>query len=199
MNFSDKPLYPKQSPIYNKIMQLAIAIVLVVVILVTSLNSYRNNQEAITEHFYAMGQAFLAQSANAVSLLSDGKDAKKLKAYLDITAQNEFVRSIHFYSHTGELMHQSGDAIDIKSLYGVGPYGEAEQDKYAPFVIEVPAGKNQGYMRITLDKEQIEASLNEANAKTDQTQRILLLLAGIVGFLLTRGSSRFSRQGFRAS
>ena len=55
----EQPLYPKLSSIYNKIMQLAIAIVLIIVLLNLWLASSNQSKDSIEEHFYVLGEQHL--------------------------------------------------------------------------------------------------------------------------------------------
>ena len=52
-------------------------------------------------------------------------------------------------------------------------------------------------MRLTLDKKYLTLDLLKNNDEQFTLLRLMMIIAGIVGFLLTRGLNRFSRQGFR--
>ena len=54
-----------------------------------------------------------------------------------------------------------------------------------------------GYVRLTLDKHYLTTKLLRNNDEQFTLLRLMMIIAGVVGFLLTRGLNRFSRQGFR--
>jgi membrane protein len=54
-----------------------------------------------------------------------------------------------------------------------------------------------GYVRLTLDKTYLTTKLLKNNDQQFTLLRLMMIIAGVVGFLLTRGLNRFSRQGFR--
>ena len=68
-----------------------------------------------------------------------------------------------------------------------------------PFVEEIRTENIEGYVRVTLKKSLLTQALHQADMENSERQRVLMVIAGIVGFFLTRGLSRFSRQGFRLS
>jgi len=109
---------------------------------------------------------------------------------------SELITSVHFYDVTGRLLYSSEGAKTIKQLYGLK--GEDNfSEEYVPFVEEVRAENLQGYVRVTLKKSLLTKNLHQAEQESAERQRILMVIAGIIGFFLTRGLSRFSRQGFR--
>lgn len=77
--------------------------------------------------------------------------------------------------------------------------------QYIPFVREIrrlDQVKNgiaevQGYLRLTINKPLITQTLTQAERDKSQLERLMLMIAGLIGFLLTRGLNRFSRQSFR--
>ena len=93
-----------------------------------------------------------------------------------------------------------GDAsASIKSLYGIDENLQTlnKSDKYSAFVSEIRTDKLVGYLRLTIEKSYLTDNLAKDNDDKQTLYRFLLIIAGVVGFLLTRGLNRFSRQGFR--
>jgi membrane protein len=66
-----------------------------------------------------------------------------------------------------------------------------------PFVSEIRKERLIGYVRLTLDKNYLTTKLLKNNDQQFTLLRLMMIIAGVVGFLLTRGLNRFSRQGFR--
>lgn len=205
------PLYPKLSSIYNKILQLVSAILLMLVLMSIWVSNGEKNQQIINQHFKQTGQQFLQQAIAGTSTLlaqsasaSDNKSRNALlQTYLNKMAEADFVRYIHLYDETGQLIlstaHESYSSASIKTLYGIEKARKSldKSEQYVPYVGEIRQDKLSGYVRITLERSLLVSALEQENNDSQATFRILLILAGLIGFLLTRGLNRFSRQGFR--
>ena len=224
MKQAEQPLYPKLSSIYNKILQLASAILLIIVLMAILQSTGVKNRKALTEHFNFIAKQQLQQGvAGAAVLLEqnvDNKVAQKLilQRYLDGLAKVNFVKQAHLYDETGLLLVSSvslekdkqGDSVEVSKaktvgeLYGISPHQRNLSGKWTPFVEEIrhtDADKNSlhGYLRFTIEQSYLTDILAKADEEQQSLQRLMLLLAGIVGFLLTRGLNRFSRRGYRLS
>ncbi|WP_440875707.1 AhpA/YtjB family protein [Thalassotalea sp. PLHSN55] len=198
MTQSEQPLYPKLSSIYNKIMQLAIAIALIIVLLSILVFNQQSNSDNIEQHFNHVAHEYSGQAALAISALLVKKDNQALQDYIDeLALSSEVIHNVHIYGVSGQLLFSSDAAQSIRALYGIEQHKINNGELYIPFVEELRADNLQGYLRLTLVKEQLVTRLNHANNESSEMFRIMLALAGIVGFLLTRGLNRFSRQGYR--
>lgn len=194
---TELPLYPKISSIYNKIMQLGIAIVIIVVLLnILLANSDKSNQ-TVRQHFNAVGQQVAAQSAIAAGVFLQSNELAALKTYIEQLNQAPTIKDVHLYDSNGQLIASSVDAKSINELYGNAINALDRSEHYLPFITEIHHDKFSGYLRVTLDKALITEALYRQNSELQQWSRLMLIMAGIVGFLLTRGLNRFSRQGFR--
>lgn len=222
MKQAEQPLYPKLSSIYNKILQLASAILLIIVLMTILQSTGVKNRKALTEHFNFIAKQQLQQGIAGASVLLEQKYKNKveqkalLQQYLDGLTKVNFVKQAHLYDETGLLIVSSvsqektkqgddADAIKAKSvneLYGISPHQRNLADIWTPFVEEVrhsDSKKNSlhGYLRFTIEQSYLTEILAKADEEQQSLQRLMLLLAGIVGFLLTRGLNRFSRRGYR--
>lgn len=207
----EQPLYPKLSSIYNKILQLVSAILLIVLLMTIWVASVDKNQQTIVKHFEQTSNQFLQQSIAGVSLLLEENSVqgnKKsryalLQKYLNKTAEANFVRDIHLYDETGMLLlsseNKSYSPSSIKSLFGIEQTQKTlnKSAQYIPFIDEIRDGQLKGYLRITIEKSLLISTLEQESQDRQALYRVLLIIAGIIGFLLTRGLNRFSRQGFR--
>ncbi|WP_206483861.1 AhpA/YtjB family protein [Thalassotalea sp. G2M2-11] len=196
MTQTELPLYPKVSSIYNKIMQLAIAIFIIIVLMNLWFFSFGQNNQAIEQHFRYVSQQNLAQIAAAVPLLR--KDSDKLEQYFDDIMQQQWVKDISLYDATGQLLLATDNQISINDLYGFSEFKPDRSGQFTPFITEL-RHDNQltGYIRLTVSNERLKGPLLEASEAHFDLLRLMMILAGVVGFLLTRGLNRFSRQGFR--
>ena len=211
MKQSEQPLYPKLSPIYNKILQLLGAILLIVFLMTLWVSTAEKSEQVLSRHFEQTAEKFLQQAIAGVSVLlvekntSQGKKSRdaQLQSYLNHLGEADFIKQIHLYDETGLLLLKSasgGEAsASMKLLYGIDESIQTldKSSMYSPFINEIRTDKLVGYLRITIEKSYLTASLATYNDDTQALYRFLLIIAGVVGFLLTRGLNRFSRQGFR--
>ncbi len=218
MKQAEQPLYPKLSSIYNKILQLASAILLIIVLMIILQSLAEKNNDKLTEHFNFIAKQQLQQAiaGTTVILEQNAKDKLMTKAllqqFLDGLAKVDFVKQIHLYDDTGMLLVSSFSVDEdtppsvktINDLYGISPNQQNLSDKLTPFVEEIrhsdmTDNSLHGYLRFTIESSYLTNILAKADEEQRSLQRLMLLLAGVVGFLLTRGLNRFSRRGYRLS
>ena len=197
MKQPELPLYPKLSSIYNKIMQLAIAIVFIIILMNIWLSISVQNKYTVQQHFNEMGHSYIKQAGISISLLLTDKKSKMLHDYVNQLSVEDFVKSVHLYDAKGQLITHSTSAQSINDLYGISPHKINRSEQYVPFVHELRTDKLQGYLRLNIERSYLTDKLEKSNESNQQLLRLMLILAGFVGFLLTRGLNRFSRQGFR--
>ena len=209
MKQSEQPLYPKLSSIYNKILQLVSAVLLIVILMTVWLSSAEKSQQSLTLHFKQVGEKFLQQTIAGVSALQSVAIDQKIKsvllqAYLNNVAQADFVKYVHLYDETGQLLMQNevkqGQSVTtVKALYGIDKNQKTlnKSEKYIPFISEIRIDELTGYLRLTVEKSFLTQQLAQDSYDKQGLFRLLLILAGLIGFLLTRGLNRYSRQGFR--
>ncbi len=224
MKQAEQPLYPKLSSIYNKILQLASAILLIIVLMSILQASGGKNSDNLRAHFNYIAKQQLQQAiAGAAVILEQTHKNKKdkedfLKRYLDGLTKVNFVKQAHLYDASGALLvssvsvekdKQGNDltspkAKSINDLYGISPHQRNLTDTLTPFVEEIrytdsSSYKLHGYLRFTIEQSYLINILAKADEEQQSLQRLMLLLAGVIGFLLTRGLNRFSRRGYRLS
>ena len=210
MPTTELPLYPKLSSIYNKIMQLAIAIVLIIVVMNIWISSDQQSKLVINEHFNAIGQDYITQASAAVSQLITEQEnnshySRQLKHYLQSLVAAKAINSVSFYDETGQLIINIHNDPSINELYAVNAKKQHNTEQLVPFVSELRHLKQvnngvaqlQGYLRLTMNKAVVTQVLTQAERDKSQLERLMLIMAGFIGFLLTRGLNRFSRQGYR--
>ena len=201
MTQTEKPLYPKLSSIYNKIMQLAIAIGFIVLLMNLWIYSQTQTEQTINQHFYDVGAQYLQQTSAGMYVLTTELKTKQsrtlMQNYVDELQQSKAIKEIHLYDVTGQLLISSKDAKSVKALYGLTENKLNKSTRFPPFIGEIRQKSLLGYVRITLDKKYLTKKLLTNNDEQFTLLRIMMIIAGIVGFLLTRGLNRFSRQGFR--
>lgn len=222
MKQAEQPLYPKLSSIYNKILQLASAILLIIVLMSLWQSTGEKNIDNLTAHFNYIAKQQLQQAIVGVAVILEQSHESKieqdrfLQHYLDGLTKVNFVKQAHLYDATGLLLVSSASiekdkqgnehvplkAKSINDLYGVSPHQRNVSETLTPFVEEIRhTGSSlynlHGYLRFTIEQSYLTDALAKADEEQQSLQRLMLLLAGLVGFLLTRGLNRFSRRGYR--
>ncbi|MFT5812635.1 MAG: membrane protein [Psychroserpens sp.] len=192
----EQPLYPKLSPIYNKILQLAIAILLIVFLMNFWVKSRDAQQIQIQVHANKMAKLYLAQAATSVMPYLLQKQSK-LQQYADTLVLQPLVKSVHIYDITGQSIVSSEQAESINDLFGLSIQKTNQTDKVIPFVQELRSEKFHGYIRLSLHRAILVDELAKDSRFQYDIMRLLMIVAGVIGFLLTRGLNRFSRQGYR--
>ena len=196
MKQPEQPLYPKLSPIYNKILQLFFAILLIVFLMNFWVKSRDTQQIQIQEHANKIGKLYLAQAAtSATPYLSGQQD--QLQQYTDSLVQQSLVKSVHIYDLTGQTIARSDHAESIKDLFGINVNKINQSKDVVPFVQELRTDKLHGYIRLSLYRSILADDLADNSRSQYDMMRLLMIVAGVIGFLLTRGLNRFSRQGYR--
>lgn len=193
------PLYPKISSIYNKIMQLAIAIVFIIVLMNIWIENVQKDQQVVNAHFHQMGNQYIHQLNMGLSVFLQNGNHKGVEKFITTLAEEPHITSIFLYDSSGQALAQAGEEVSIKSLYGLEPNTENLSGQLVPFVAEIRTDKVLGYVRINLIKGNIVDALSKENSDQQRLVRMMLMMAGLAGFFLTRGLSRFSRQGFRVA
>ena len=213
MNKLEQPLYPKLSSIYNKILQLVSAILLIVMLMIFLVANSQKSEQVIEQHFEQVAEKFLQQAVSGVSvLLTENKSSisrktrnAQLQSYLNHLGDADFIKQVHLYDKTGLLMLKSesgGEAsASIKLLYGIDESLQTldKSKQYVPFIKEIRHESLMGYLRITIEKSYLTSELANNSEESQTLYRLLLIAAGLIGFLLTRGFNRFSRQGYRVA
>ncbi|MBU2894239.1 hypothetical protein KO495_13040 [Colwellia sp. D2M02] len=233
MKQAEQPLYPKLSSIYNKILQLASAILLIVVLMNMWQATGIKNRDNLAEHFnYIAKQQLQQASVGTATIMAqeyDGNQRNKetLQTYINGLNEVDFIKQVHLYDPTGlliassqvinannnnplieqdnestenqneRLVNTAQQAKSINDLYGITLGENNTSDRYTPFVQEIRTDKLLGYLRFTIEQSYLTDILAKADEDQQALFRLMLLLAGFVGFLLTRGFNRFSRRSYR--
>ncbi|PCH96286.1 MAG: hypothetical protein COB83_05960 [Gammaproteobacteria bacterium] len=211
MKQSEQSLYPKLSSIYNKILQLVSAILLIVVLMTLWVANTEKSNQVLELHFKQVSTNFLQQTIAGISVLLTENESTinkktrntQLQSYLNSLTKTDFIKQIHLYDKTGLLLFKSeisGEAsASIKLLYGIDESIKTlnKSKRFVPFIKEIRNDSLVGYVRLTVEKSRLTSVLAQNSTESQALSRLLLIIAGLIGFLLTRGLNRFSRQGFR--
>jgi len=159
-------------------------------------NSRDLQQLQIQDHANKMGKLYLAQAAtSAMPYLA--LEQSQLQQYADTLAAQPVVKNVQIYDITGQEMASSAKAQSINDLFGISVNKVNQIDDIVPFVQELRTEELQGYIRLSLYRTILTDELADNSRVQYDIMRLFLIVAGFIGFLLTRGLNRFSRQGFR--
>jgi len=200
----EQPIYPKLSPIYNKILQLMAAIIFIIVLMNLWLFIVNKSEKTLSEHFDYTSNQHLQQAIAGIDVLLTSQprnNKKNLQRYINKLNEIDFIKQVHLYDITGRLVMSANGGTSssalINDLFGISENRLNKSDKYVPFVHEIRNEKLLGYLRLTIEKSYFVSTFEKENDEREMLFRLMFLLAGLVGFLLTRGLNRFSRQGYR--
>ena len=197
MKATQLPLYPKLSSIYNKIMQLAIAIVLIIVVLNIWLVSSNESKKTIDEHFYTLGEQHIDQAVLSIKTLQLLDNKKDLDFFIAGLSKTDWVDEIRIYDARGIIISGSDTNRSMKDLYGVTVNKKNKSDELVPFIKEIRTNELIGFIRITVKRSIFIDDLHKTNYDNHGLLRLMMLISIAIGFFLTRGLNRFSRQGYR--
>jgi len=178
-------------------MQLAIAIVLIVVLLNLWVTSNDRSEKTIHTHFYTLAEQHVNQVIDTVQSLQLLDKNQALDAYVEGIAKADWVYDAHIYDETGKVLAASTRSASMKDVYGITLNKSNKSDEYVPFIQEIKNEEVIGYVRVTVKKNYFIDDLNTTNYDNHALIRLMMIIAVCIGFLLTRGLNRFSRQGFR--
>ena len=198
------PLYLKLSTIYNKILQLTIVIVLMLIVLNIHFISSQKSAENIHEYFQQVGQLQLKQLSNSAAVTLELGDRKALTLLADQVSNQAFIRDVTFYDPTGQVIAKSSQAKTNSLTNGqseLEPKEEAEiqQQQTTHFIGEIRTTQLLGYVGMSLHDGQIKKPLTKTMTDLFEQSRLLLILAGIIGVLLARSLSKKRLDRFQTS
>lgn len=191
-------LYPKLSSVYNKLLQLAIAIVLLTVVLKLWLYCYNLYQDSTNKQFKHTTHQFLSQLTIATNVISF-KQRDKLVELAEQTVQIPWIKNVAIMDETGQVLVSTENYQSVVENYNER-HGSEEKGDFVPFILPIKplsAESSDGYIRLIVNRELMTKQQRADGEHQYTVVRIMLLLAGVIGFFLTRGLNRFSRQGYR--
>ena len=178
-------------------MQIGIAIILLLMILNLSVISVDESEELLEQHFTTLSKQFTEQAVNTSKVLLKAKNKKQLQEFVQSLTVSELVLEAHLYDQRGQVIAHSEQHTSVNELYGIEKGSINTSDKYVPFIQEIRGDNLLGYLRLNLVKEKVTDTMQDQIYNQFELFRIMLIVAVIAGFLLTRGFNRFSRQGLR--
>ncbi len=137
------------------------------------------------------------QAADMAAYFISNEDKKAIVHLVKKLADNPFIEDVMIYGKHGDILYRSENSITAKKRYHDD---DSYQDfTFKPVVVDIESNdKRLGFLRVTYIEKTatLEASVLHENFMR-QTM-LMMILAGCMGFLLTRAFSRFSRLSVRS-
>lgn len=135
-----------------------------------------------------MARVLTHQAALAASRALEDRDSSSGEALVNNLASDPFIIDATLYNSDGETVAQSKGAVSLAALLGFGGHEPVlGEQRVAPYIGNIRAageGELLGYMRITLNHDALRTTMAEPRSDTFDIARILLLMAGSMGFFL---------------
>lgn len=176
-----------------KLLQIAIAIAGIWLILHSWVLTQQHGKQLLQQQSSQLMRQTLAALSHTAAYLIENDQLDGLQQLTEHIAANPYLYDVVVYDANGVRMSWSENSSPARLLYAPSQ-AEELQAMVHPITKEK---KLLGYIKLSL---RLDASLNQIYLSWQQLMQQLmgmLVLAGIVGFLLRRGFSRFSRQSLR--
>lgn len=190
-------LYPQITSIYNKLLQIGGGVILLFLILNLSVMNAKDSEIEVEKHFRRISNAFVKQAVSTSKIILATKNKSQQQKFMQSLTESDAVEEALLYDVSGQLIAHSENFSSVKELYGIEQGSEDTSKDYVTFTQEIRGDELQGYLRLNVVRDVLIKPLEKQLFSQNELFRIMLLIAVTAGFLLTRGSSRFSRQGIR--
>jgi membrane protein len=176
-----------------KLLQIAIAIGGIWLLLHSWVLTRQQGQQLLQQQSSQLMRETLTALSHTAAYLIEHDQIDGLEQLTQHIADSPYLHDVVVYDANGVRMSWSENSAPARLLYG-----PSQQQPLQAMV--QPIRKNQqllGYIKLSF---RLDSALNQINYSWQQLmQRLMamLILAGIIGFLLRRGFSRFSRQSLR--
>jgi len=176
-----------------KLLQIAIAIGGIWLLLHSWMLTRQQGQQLLQQQSSQLMRETLTALSHTAAYLIEHDQIDGLEQLTQHIADSPYLHDVVVYDANGVRMSWSENSAPARLLYG-----PSQQQPLQAMV--QPIRKNQqllGYIKLSF---RLDSALNQIHYSWQQLmQRLMamLILAGIIGFLLRRGFSRFSRQSLR--
>jgi len=184
---------PSSTSSFIKLVQLAIAVAGIWFVLHSWVKTSHQGQAILQNQAEQLMRENLLTLSQAAAYLIEHDQLDGLEQLTRNIAASPFLYDVVFYDSNGVRISWSEASAAARVMYG-----KFASQPLVPLVQEIRSEQQLlGYIKISL---QPDTKLNPSLARWQQLMQhllLLLLLTGLIGYLLRRSFSRFSRQGFR--
>lgn len=201
--------------VYRRLSQVGLSVGLLVVVLNMWVDTATRNEQMQLDIASIHTRLMLKQTTQVALRQIKAKKIDELTLMLNDLASDPYILQSLVYDRTGKLIASSQDAKMAHEIYlkqrtladSLPPYTPEQTTaqrtenpllEMKMFVTEIMDGdKLTGYLHVSyLHQQALEKSL-KFHQSSMQKVLLMMLLCGLIGFMLTRGFSRFSRQSYR--
>lgn len=184
---------PSSTSSYIKLLQLAISVVGIWFVLHSWVQTSQQGQAILQSQAEQLMRENLITLSQAAAYLIENDQLAGLEQLTRNIAASPFLYDVVFYDTNGVRISWSEASAAARVMYG-----KFANQSLVPLVQEIRSEQQLlGYIKISL---QPDTKLNPSFARWQKLMQHLLLLllaTGLIGYLLRRSFSRFSRQSVR--
>lgn len=178
----------------KRVLSLVAGLLLGCWVLVVLLHMQGESQAALHTEARNCAQALVAYAARDMKRWLKEENSSELERLARDLATEPEILDVTLYDGRGIPLAQSEQAVPLESLLPIGDNNKSmpEQGKgRIQFVQEVLDGdKTLGYLRITLEEQQMLADKDTRLKTIQEKQRLILLVALLAGLLISYGIRR---------
>ncbi|HHQ4777910.1 TPA: AhpA/YtjB family protein [Aeromonas veronii] len=178
----------------KRVLSLVAGLLLGCWVLVVLLHMQGESQAALHTEARNRAQALVAYAARDMKRWLKEENSSELERLARDLATEPEILDVTLYDGRGIPLAQSEQAVPLESLLPIGDNNKSmpEQGKgRIQFVQEVLDGdKTLGYLRITLEEQQMLADKDTRLKTIQEKQRLILLVALLAGLLISYGIRR---------
>jgi membrane protein len=164
------------SRFYYRVVSLAIAVALLVIILYEQLHDFRRHQHLIRDQFELTVRMLAQQVALSSQQALQDKNIAALAKLVNNLASDPYILDASIYDAKGIPLARSEGALPYEQLGGFGEFREQPGRPDLLFIL--------GYMRLTLEQKTLLLRTGEMIESEYQRGHVMLLFATLSGFLL---------------
>ncbi|MBW3761532.1 hypothetical protein GL264_12060 [Aeromonas jandaei] len=178
----------------KRVLSLVAGLLLGCWVLVVLLHMQGESQAALHSEARNRAQALVAYAARDMKRWIKEDNSSELERLARDLATEPEILDVTLYDGRGIPLAQSEQAVPLESLLPIGSDNKSmpEQGKgRIQFVQEIQDGaQTLGYLRITLEEQQMLADKDTRLKVTQEKQRLMLLVALLAGVLISYGIRR---------
>ncbi|CAJ1846202.1 AhpA/YtjB family protein [Aeromonas jandaei] len=178
----------------KRVLSLVAGLLLGCWVLVVLLHMQGESQAALHSEARHRAQALVAYAARDMKRWIKEDNSSELERLARDLATEPEILDVTLYDGRGIPLAQSEQAVPLESLLPIGSDNKSmpEQGKgRIQFVQEIQDGtQTLGYLRITLEEQQMLADKDTRLKVTQEKQRLMLLVALLAGVLISYGIRR---------
>ncbi len=209
-------------PVFRRLSQVIISIALLVTVLNMWITTSNNVSEAQSHTLSDLTRQLTQQSSLVAVRLIEKKQWPQLTLMLNDLLANRYIEQAVIYDNNGKILAQSDGALSvhqthlnnlkatrhealIDAVVGADKKNTLTTEKPAaavnePSTVYITALKDKatkhsiiGYLRINYHRHAVLKKPQEVHKSSMNDILLMMILSGVIGFMLTRGFSRFSR------